>query len=79
MKVNVSMNGFRRNLSESVKGLRDIVQNVIDGEHYDNEGLIDAMNEVICSSNSLNCIFQEGVKDFSDLSNISIELIDEDE
>jgi hypothetical protein len=71
-----SMNGFRRNLSEDVENLRDLVQSVINDEDYDKEDLVDAINNVICQSNSLNCVSIDGNDDFSLMEDIEVELIE---
>ena len=68
-----SMNGFRLRLSEDVKGLRDIVKNVVSGEFFDEEELINAMNSVIRYSNSLNCVYRNDDPDFVDMSDLEIE------
>ena len=76
-KIAFSMNGFRRNLSGDVAVLRDLVTDVLAGEYYDPDDLRDAMNQIICSSNSLNCVFVAGDAGFSDMSDLELELIDE--
>ena len=68
-----SMNGFRKNLSRDTATLRDIVQAVVDGNYYDKQDLIDAINQIITHSNVINCVFQKDDPDFSDISDIEIE------
>ncbi len=75
--ITFSMNGFRRNLSDDVAELRDLVKDVLAGEHYDFDDLRNAMNQVICSSNSLNCVLVAGDENFTDLSDLELELIDD--
>lgn len=77
--MKVSMNGFRKNLSGDVEKLRELIKEVINDENwYDKQDLVDAMNQVIIHSNVLNCIFVEGDEDFSDLSHIELELLEEE-
>lgn len=71
-----SMNGFRRNLSEDVENLRDLVQSVINDEYYDKDDLVDAINNVICQSNSLNCVSIDGNDDFSLMEDVEVKLIE---
>ena len=68
-----SMNGFRKNLSGDAATLRDIVESVVNGDYYDNQDLIDAMNQIITHSNVINCVFQKDDPDFSDISHVEIE------
>lgn len=74
--MNVSMDGFRKGLSGNVQTLRDIVERVSVGDHYDNDELIEAMNDVIQDSNVLNCIYSENDELFSDISHIEVEPIE---
>lgn len=68
-----SMNGFRKHLSGDTAALRDIVRSVVDGDYYDQQDLIDAMNQIITHSNVINCVYQKDDPDFSDISDIEIE------
>jgi hypothetical protein len=74
-EIKVSMNGIRRNLSLDIQNLRDIVKNFLDGEFYERQELVDAMNVVICHSNSLNCIYLDDNPDFKDMGDIEVELL----
>ncbi|PAS33403.1 hypothetical protein CGT72_10075 [Vibrio cholerae] len=75
--VNFSMDGFRRQLSENVGGLRDAIKDIIsDGYDIEPSELADLMNAVICDSNVINCVFMDDVKSFSDLSDVELELIE---
>ncbi|EGR4213958.1 hypothetical protein NTH44_003322 [Vibrio metoecus] len=75
--VNFSMDGFKRQLSENVGGLRDAIKDIIsDGYDIEPSELADLMNAVICDSNVLNCVFMGDVKNFSDLSEVELELIE---
>ncbi|HGZ6705664.1 TPA: hypothetical protein ACOLYM_004130 [Vibrio parahaemolyticus] len=75
-KVNFSMDGFRTQLSEDVKELRDLVVLVVKDEWFEKEDLADKMNDVICKSNGFNCVSLNGCDSFSDLSDIEVDLID---
>lgn len=76
--VTFSMNGWRRQLSEGVAELRDIVQAIKDDEDYDEDDLVAAMGELICLSNSINCTSIEGIDNFTDMSEIEISHLDEE-
>lgn len=66
-----SMNGFRRQLSDDVETLRDMVRDSMNGEFYDREDLVEAMNNVITHSNVINCVF---VKDDPEFGEIDMEI-----
>lgn len=71
--MNFSMNGFRRSLSADVSHLRDVAKDIIDGNHYDDEDLIDAVNDLICSSNGLNCVYIKDNPDFVQMEDLEVE------
>ena len=71
-----SMNGFRRQLSNDIAYLRDLVQDSINMQLHDTQELIDAMNAVITHSNVVNCVFQEGDPDFVDMNTLEIDHIE---
>jgi len=71
-----SMNGFRRNLSNDVRELRDIVAAINNNQFYDKEDLVNAMNDVITHSNVVNCVYNPGDADFKDMSEIEVEHIE---
>ena len=71
-----SMDGFRRNLSSDVRELRDIVKCIVAGEYYDEDDLISAMNEIIISSNVINCVSDSDNDLFNDMSDVEVEHID---
>ncbi len=77
-KVTYSINGFRRNLAETLQELRLIIQDVSnDIDDDDLERMNDTFNELACSSNSFNCVHINGFEDFDDLSkDPEIELLD---
>lgn len=68
-----SMNGFRKQLSNDVTELRDLVSGVINEEYYDKDDLIDSVNKLITQSNVINCVYQKDDPDFTDISNIEVE------
>lgn len=72
-----SMNGFRRQLSADCETLKREVETILTGDHWDKQDLIDAVNQVITKSNVLNCVYHDGDSDFSDISEIEVELIEE--
>ena len=47
-----SMNGWRHNLSDKVKELRDVASTILNDEWFDADELRDAVTELICMSNS---------------------------
>ncbi|CCO46693.1 hypothetical protein VIBNISOn1_1840076 [Vibrio nigripulchritudo SOn1] len=75
-QVHFSMDGFRTQLSDDVKELRDLVDSVVKDEWFEKDDLTSKMNDVICKSNSVNCISLDGCESFSNLSSIEVELID---
>ncbi|MFB2704267.1 hypothetical protein [Marinobacter shengliensis] len=62
-----SMNGFRRQLSEDVENLRDMVRDSMNGEFFDREDLVEAMNNVITHSNVINCVYQKDDPEFVEI------------
>lgn len=76
-KIKVSLNGLRRNLTESCNELRKTVMDlkdvISDGEFYD---LAEAVNSVIQDSNILNCVYEPDEPEFADLSRIGTEFIE---
>lgn len=82
MSVNTiafSMDGFRRNLHRDLAELKEQINNVLNDEWFDKDDLKNAMDEIISSSNSLNCVSIEGDKMFTNMENLYLPLIDEDE
>lgn len=76
--MKVSMNGLRRNLSSDVQTLRDQVEAVLKGDWCDWDDLRDAMNDVIRTSNVLNCVYQKGDPDFTDMGDVEVDLLEEE-
>ena len=76
-----SMNGFRRNLSNNVEELRDIVEKALsdDLDYFEKEELKHCMNEVISNSNVLNCVFVKDDPEFIDMSHLEVKFIDDEE
>lgn len=71
-----SMNGFRRQLSESCNQLKYIAQRILNDDFYDDEDLVEAVNEIIRHSNVLNCVYTDGDESFTDMSHVQIERIE---
>jgi hypothetical protein len=78
-KVSFSMNGWRRNLSEEVRSLRDTVKQLLDDEELDRDELKRVVDELICMSNSVNCVSIEGEELFSDMSDVYVPILDEED
>lgn len=76
--MQVSMNGFRRNMSGNVKELREVAERIINDDGYDKQDLINAVNQVIQDSNVLNCIYYKDDPDFKDMSDVTLEPLDEE-
>jgi hypothetical protein len=71
-----SMNGFRRQLSGSCNQLKDIAQRILNDDFYDDEDLVEAVNEIITHSNVLNCVYLDSDENFTDMSGIEVEHIE---
>ena len=71
-----SMNGFRRNFSEDVELLREIVSAVINDNDYDKEELVDSLNQVITHSNVINCIYDNENPDFNNMSDTEVKRLE---
>ncbi|WP_336941451.1 hypothetical protein [Vibrio cholerae] len=76
-KISFSMNGFRRNLHSDLKELKEIVESVINDEWFDKEDLERAMNEVICQSNCLNCVWLDGDENFKNMEDLELPMVNE--
>ena len=74
--MKVSMNGFRRNLSEDVQTLRDISAAILNEDWWDREDFANAVNAVIAHSNVLNCIYSPDDPDFTEMTGLEVEHID---
>lgn len=73
-----SMNGFRQQLSNDVKELKDIVESIVSGSFYENEELVSAANDLIRHSNVINCVYDNENPDFSEMSDIEVDHIELD-
>ena len=62
-----SMNGFRRQLSNDIETLLELVRDSMNGELYDREDMVVAMNNVITHSNVINRVFNNDDPDFSEI------------
>lgn len=81
-QLSYSMNGFRRNLSESLAELKATVKQIADDERIDDDhldDLMDTVNDLICQSNSVNCVFIADDENFKDMSDMYLIPICEEE
>lgn len=76
--ITFSMNGFRRNLHSDIKELKEQVMLVLQDEYFDKDDLAAAMDNVICASNSLNCVSLYGDKDFTLMEELYLPTVDEE-
>jgi transcription initiation factor TFIID subunit TAF12 len=81
--VTYSIDGFRHRLNRSLSELKELVKDIEDEGHIDHEHLgelKDLVNDLICQSNSFNCVYLADTEDFSNMSDTYLPLIDgEDE
>lgn len=68
-----SMNGFRRQLSTDTEALRDIARDILNGNFYEKEDLVEAVNGIITHSNVINCLFSKDDPEFTEMSDIEVE------
>lgn len=77
--MKVSIDGIREKLSRDIDQLRLEIKGLIEEDAIHEpfvEDLVNAINEVITDSNVLNCVFSDEFEDdFSDLSDVEIDLI----
>ena len=81
-QLSYSMNGFRRNLHNSLADLKATVKQIavdggVDEDHLDD--LMDSVNDLICQSNSVNCVFIADDENFKDMSDVYLVPICEEE
>lgn len=77
-----SMNGFRRNLHSDVEELREIAKSIIDNGRADpdeSEELMNAVNNMIIQSNTLNCVSIKDDPNFLDMSSLELQLLETDD
>jgi transcription initiation factor TFIID subunit TAF12 len=81
--ITYSIDGFRHGLSRSLGELKELVKDIEEDERIDDdhlEELKDLVNDLICQSNSFNCVYIADTKDFSNMSDVYLPLVDgEDE
>ena len=75
--MEVSMDGLRKGLCGNVQNLRDIVERVTVDDYFDNDELIEAMNDVIRDSNVLNCVYSDDNKSFNDIGHVEVAIIEQ--
>ena len=71
-----SMNGFRRQLHTDLDDLKQILERVMLGKHFDTDELAESFNIIVQHSNLLNCVYSDKEDEFSDLSNLHLEGIE---
>ncbi|WP_277810642.1 hypothetical protein [Chromohalobacter canadensis] len=76
--MKVSMNGLRRNISGDAQELRDVATSIVNDDWYDKADLVQAVNAIIQHSNVLNCIYSSNDPDFTDMSDLEVKLLDEE-
>lgn len=67
-----AMDGFRSHLSADVNYLKEMVEAVLNGDHYYKDDLRDAMNDVISHTNVLNCVYSTDDTNFTDMSGLTV-------
>lgn len=77
--MKVSMDGLRGGLHQEVSQLKRIATAIIDGEDFCKYELLEVVNDLIASSNFMNCCFVVDDEDFTDMSETFIEMIGEEE
>lgn len=77
-QVHFSIDGWRTNLSRSIKELKEILEPILpEIEHITEvDDIKDKLNDIICSSNSFNCVSFDGLERFSPLGHIEVGLIE---
>ena len=72
-KLLFQLDGLKVNLSNAALELRNIVTDIIRGEEYDDDDLIDAMNDVITRTAMFNCIYIPGDEKLTNMGKIEVE------
>lgn len=81
-QLSYSMNGFRRNLHKSLAELKATVKQIADEQSVDEDqldDLMDTVNDLICQSNSVNCVSIADDENFKDMSDVYLIPICEEE
>jgi hypothetical protein len=77
--VTFSIDGWRSNLSREIGELRDSIKSAIEDDLHISDIADDlecGINEIICSSNSFNCVSIGFVEGFSPMGEVELELLD---
>ena len=77
--VTYSIDGFRHNLSDELKEMRNIIKE-IEEEYGCFDSIIsakDSFDKLACSSNGFNCVSVKGFEGFSQMGHVSVELMDD--
>ncbi|WP_279454094.1 hypothetical protein [Aeromonas veronii] len=71
-QIQYNMNGWRHQLSDQVTQLRDIAEAILNDDWFDKDEFKDVVGELICMSNSVNCVSVPGGSTFSDMSDVEV-------
>ncbi len=81
-RVTYSMNGFRHNLNNSLAELKALVKQIADDQSIDEDHLdelMDSVNDLICQSNSVNCVYIPDDADFKNMSDLYLPPFNDEE
>jgi hypothetical protein len=71
------MDGARRNLTNSLNELSEIVNNrYFDEDDFDD--IKNAFNNAACTVNGMNCVYDPDDENFNDMSDIEVRLINDE-
>jgi len=82
--MKISMDGLRKDLTGNLKRLRSVIESIND-DYCDSidtdtlEGLMFEFDTVAQSSNILNCVYDDESENFSDLSDLYVDYLEEDQ
>jgi hypothetical protein len=75
--IRYSMDGARRNLTNSLNELSEIVNNrYFDEDDFDD--IKNAFNNAACTVNGMNCVYDPDDENFNDMSDIEVRLINDE-
>ena len=78
--VTYSIDGFRQQLSDELKELRDTIKGIEEDEHFEDFDLLMSLRQsfdnLACLSNGFNCVSVSGFEGFSQMGHVEVELID---
>lgn len=70
------MNGWRKGLNQDVKALREIAQDILNGNDFDKDDLAIAVDAIITASNVINCVHQKDDENFILLEDMEVQHLD---